>query len=293
MILTLKRDDGKELALTWANGYSTEASDDWFDAKPLTNSTINYANADGGALIKQNYGMLPITVSGMVHGTTLDATRQHAKTLATFLLKNHYYTAIFMGCDGTAMASKEAFISTALAMPMLGKNEAARKYSFQITLSDPYLYEYAVDDKGNEVYANSIEIRRFTAPQGGYVYYGGGYAYYNGGYLYVGSDSTPPTVDVDSIRMVNPVWEIVGPAKNPTLTNVTTNQTISVQVTLSEGQTMLVDTGNRTAYIGTADFTDNVTGEWLQLAVGTNQLRYSTDNDDAPACKVSWNGVLL
>lgn len=294
MRLKLKRDDGQVLDLSTTNGYSTEASDDWFTAKPLRNSTVNYQGYDGGELIKQNYDMWPISVSGSIHGYSLESIRERARKLSAFIAKNHYYTAIFTECDGTQMAARKVFISTALALPRRDKNDSAIKYSFQITLSDPYLYEYAEDEQGNETYANSVSVQRYVEEEGGYEYAGGGYIYYGGGYAYTGIANLPTKADIESVADIYPVWTITGPATNPTITNLSNDVSLAVNTTLSAGQTLVVDCQNRTAYIGTADMTRFVAGDWLVLNPGTNQLRYESDKDtDAKASIVSWNGVVI
>lgn len=293
MILTLKRDDGQRLELSWLNGYSTEASDDWFTAKPMTNSTVDYANADGGMLIKQNYGMWPITISGSVHADSIKQMRDRTQALARFLLKNHYYTAIFTECDGEAMASHEAFVSTSPAITMRGKNEMAQKYSFQITLSDPYLYQYSEDAEGNETYANQLQLRQFIASEGGYASGKTGYVYYAGGYVYVGAQNQPNPVNIIGVKPINPVWIIPGPVTNPSLSNMTNNLQLSVNATIPAGQILVVDSANQTAYVGTADFTRFVVGEWMTLEIGNNLIKFEADDEDGNATSsLNWNEVL-
>ena len=126
----------------------------------------------------------------------------------------------------------------------------------------------------------------------GYRYSGGGYVYYGGGYVYYGARHTDTTVFIDSVIDIAPVWRVVGPAKNPTLLNNTTNKQISYNGTIRDGQVLVVDCQNQTATIGTANVAKNVDGEWMTLASGNNIMSYQTDNTDAPACKLEWNEVL-
>lgn len=289
------RDDGEKLEIGGASGLVNGGTDDWFPAKPLRTSQFNYADADGGQMVKQHYDPWTITFSGYIrrHGPAL--IRESRNDLLHFFANNHYFTAIFTDCTGTEMAGMSGWVSSAPQVVLRGKLDAHPTFTLQLTFGDPFLYEYAEDEEGNPIYAHSITVPKYvdTSEGEGYMYSGSGYIYFGGGYAYIGQQSQIPTINVDSIQAVAPVWKVAGLATNPTITNLTTNTEMSYSGTIAEGQTLVVDCLNQTAMIGTADVSRYLSGDWLTLVPGDNQLQYeSTGKDDAESSTLEWNGVI-
>ena len=289
------RDDGERLAIGGSSGLINGGTDDWFPAKTLRTSSFTYADADGGQMVKQNYDPWPITFSGYIRKATTQATTTARTELLSFFGKNHYFTAVFTDCDGTEMSANSGWVSSAPEVILRGKLERHPTFSLQLTFGDPYLYEYAEDEEGNPTYANSIQVPRYTDTNeaAGYMYVGGGYIYYGGGYAYIGAQSVIPTINVNSTQSVAPIWTVEGQATNPSITNLTTNTEMKYTGTIAEGQTLVVDCLNQTAMIGTADVSRYLSGDWLTLVPGGNQLQYeTTSDDDAQSSTLSWNGVV-
>lgn len=289
------RDDGERLAINGASGLVDRATDDWMPAKTLRTSSFTYADADGGQMVKQHYDPWPITFSGYIVRPSTAATTATRNELLRFFATNHYYTAVFTDCDGVEMSAPSGWLSASPQVTLRSKQERHPTFTLQLTFGDPYLYEYAEDEQGNPTYANSIEVPKYEqkATAAGYMYSGAGYIYYAGGYAYTGEINQAPTIDVNSTQPVAPIWTVTGQATNPSITNLTTNTSMSYKGTIANGQTLVVDCLNQTAMIGTADVSRYLSGDWMTLAVGTNQLRYETTSDgDTKSSKLSWNGVI-
>ena len=289
------RDDGERLAMNGASGLVSQATDDWMPAKTLRTSSFTYADADGGQMVKQHYDPWPITFRGYIVRPTTARTTAARNELLRFFATNHYFTAIFTDCDGTEMSAPSGWISSAPEVTLRGKQERHPTFSLELTFGDPYLYEYSEDEQGNPTYANSIEVPKFeqTATAVGYMYSGAGYIYYSGGYEYKGGINQIPNINVNSTQPVAPIWTVTGQATNPSITNITTNTTMSYGGTIAAGQTLVVDCLNQTAMIGTADVSRFLSGDWLTLAVGLNKLKYETASQrDTKKCEISWNGVI-
>lgn len=297
MKVRFKRDDGEQLEISQSDGFYLNADDEWFDAKPIRNSTVAYQDADGGQLVKQNYDMFPFTVSGFIRTDSGAKSWEAHGKLFRFFQKGHYFTTIFTRCDGVEMANSTVFISTPLQVALQGKSDRFMTWNIQLTLGDPYLYEYAEDDQGNEIYANQVVVTKIRTDSGtkGYQHVANGYIYYRGGYRYTGGlTSTVPVINLESQTSVLPVWVVEGPATNPTLTNRATNETISWSGTLVAGQTLTISTKDRTAFIGTANVTNNLMGEWLTLQPGANQMLFETDNEgDVNQSTIEYDGVVF
>ena len=126
----------------------------------------------------------------------------------------------------------------------------------------------------------SIEIRYATVlnPGGGFVWEDGG----TGGLT---------TITIDAVDLTLPVWTITGPATNPTLSNITTGQTMSWLGTVPSGQTLIIDMNEQTATMAGANVYAFLSGNWVGLAPGTNRISYSVTGTDE-ASTLSWNNIV-
>ena len=127
----------------------------------------------------------------------------------------------------------------------------------------------------------TLKIEYYTE----YTLEGAGYEWEPGG------NTAKTIVTVAGVDSAWPIWTIQGGAQNPTLTNITTGQTISWQGFVPEGQTLTINMAEMTADLAGANVFEYITGEWLRLAPGNNTLVYNAGNADKPST-LSWNGVL-
>lgn len=112
-----------------------------------------------------------------------------------------------------------------------------------------------------------------------------------GGYIWeAGGAGGPTTLTVDGVDNAYPIWTVPGPATNPTLTNITTGQTISWTGTVPNGQELVIDMANQTASLSGANVFEFVSGSWLTLEPGNNRISYNAINANDPS-KLEWNGV--
>lgn len=106
-----------------------------------------------------------------------------------------------------------------------------------------------------------------------------------------GGNTAKTIVTVAGVDSAWPIWTVQGGAQNPTLTNITTGQTISWQGFVPEGQTLTINMAEMTADLAGANVFEYITGEWIRLAPGNNTLVYTAGSADKPST-LSWNGVL-
>lgn len=114
---------------------------------------------------------------------------------------------------------------------------------------------------------------------------GAGYVWEDGG------DGGETTITLDAVEAVRPVWAVTGPATDPTLTNITTGETIAFTGTVPAGQTLTVDMDARTATMAGANVFQYITGDWLRLEPGNNRMSYTATGATEPST-LSWNGVV-
>ena len=127
----------------------------------------------------------------------------------------------------------------------------------------------------------TLKIEYYTE----YTLEGAGYEWEPGG------NTAKTIVTVAGVDSAWPIWTVQGGAQNPTLTNITTGQTITWQGFVPEGQTLTINMAEMTADLAGANVFEYITGEWIRLAPGNNTLVYTAGSADKPST-LSWNGVL-
>ena len=90
-----------------------------------------------------------------------------------------------------------------------------------------------------------------------------------------------------------PIWVITGPGNNPTLTNNTTGQVLQVNVSLTAGQVLTIDTrpGQKTVTISGTSYYSSLTAAsvFWQLAKGVNQFTLSmASTTSASSLALNW-----
>lgn len=140
---------------------------------------------------------------------------------------------------------------------------------------------------------NNITITPSAGAQGELsVHYATGSIDVGAGYEWEeGSDTGTNIIVNNGIDSVNPTWIVPGPATNPTLTNITTGQTIVWEGSVAAGQTLTVDLNRQTAELGGTNVFAQLSGDWVKLAPGPNKLAYSATGA-TEGCRLEWNGVV-
>lgn len=75
--------------------------------------------------------------------------------------------------------------------------------------------------------------------------------------------------------------EVVGTVTNPTITNDTTGDYITINTTLSAGQTLYIDSANYTVTIDGVNALQYMSGDFFDLIEGENDLVFTGSNPDA------------
>lgn len=139
---------------------------------------------------------------------------------------------------------------------------------------------------------NNIALVPSSGAQGELrIIYPTDYALTGGAIWAIGGSGGQNIITVDGVDSAFPVWEVVGPATNPILTNTTTGQSITWNGTVPNGQSLVVDMGEQTATMAGANVFQYIDGQWIRLDAGNNTLTYTATGATAPSI-LSWNGVV-
>ena len=284
------RDDGERLLL--GDGYyDFNQKLQHFQGNTIANDVVEIQGDNGQLLAGQVMRSGAQKFEGYIGDATTNRQiieQKRSDFMAFFRIK-HFYKVIYIFPDGTAIQRQRGYLTDAPTIPEIFQKFP--EYSVALNFEDANYYEYAEDAEGNEIYANIAEIMLNAAKRGGLVWDEFGAVSDSAGYIWEEGESVQNIVTVAGVDSAWPIWTVQGGAQNPTLTNITTGQTISWQGFVPEGQTLTINMAEMTADLAGANVFEYITGEWLRLAPGNNTLVYNAGSADKPST-LSWNGVL-
>ena len=285
------RDDGERLLLG-DGAYEFKDTQQHFQPNTYANDVVELQGTDGQMLAGQVRRTAVQTFSGYIGDATFSqqAVESARRDFMMFFRKQHFYTAVYIFKDGTAIQRKRGYIVNAPSVPELWQKFP--EWSIGLNFEDPNYYEYAENNLGEEIYAHIQSIAIATAISGGLVWDAIGATWDSVGAIWEeGGTGGITTVTVDGVDSAEPIWTVTGPATNPTLTNITTGQTIEWTGTVPSGQTLIVNMDEMTASLEGANVFQFITGTWITLQAGNNRVSYAATGATDPST-LSWNGVV-
>ena len=269
--------------------------------------------SDGKWYIEKQVGK--VVLDGTEDGWTWADTARYAIATANIgareAISDHFTYVNYTGHASTASPSFD--ISSNLASIGFHDKDITSLNNFKTWLSThPTTVYYALAEPVDEEITNEALIAQLDALESASLYLGvnnigtetlnavptlkieyytevdldgAGYEWEEGG------NPAKTIVTVAGVDSAWPIWTVQGGAQNPTLTNITTGQTITWQGFVPEGQTLTINMAEMTADLAGANVFEYITGEWIRLAPGNNTLVYTAGSADKPST-LSWNGVL-
>lgn len=284
------RDDGQRLLL--GDGYyDFNQKLQHFQANTIANDVVEIQGDSGQLLAGQVMRSGAQKFEGYIGDATTNrqTIEQKRSDFMAFFRIKHFYKVIYIFPDGTAIQRQRGYLTDAPTIPEIFQKFP--EYSVALNFEDANYYEYAEDAVGNEIYAHIAEIMLNAAKRGGLVWNAIGAVSDSAGYIWEEGGSVQNIVTVAGVDSAWPIWTVQGGAQNPTLTNITTGQTISWQGFVPAGQTLTINMAEMTADLAGANVFEYITGEWIRLAPGNNTLVYTAGSATDPST-LSWNGVL-
>ena len=270
------RDDGERLLLG-SGRYEFKEDQKHFAANAFSNDVVEVQGNDGVFLAGQVRRAATQVFDGFVgDGTTSKSDVEKWRTdFLRFFRKEHFYKVIYIFPDGTSIQRRQGFIVDAPEVPEL--YQMFPEYHVGLNFEDVNYYTYAEDDDGAEKYARLVELMPYTpATSGGLVWDETGAVWDETGAVWsAGGGAQENIVNVDSIDLVQPIWHVVGPCTNPSVTVLTTGTTLTFNGTVAEGQELVVDNFRQTAMLSGTSVIESMSGDWLLLAPGANRVVYN------------------
>lgn len=291
ILALFERDDGERFLL----------GDGWFDFKDsqqhfqpntIASDIVELQGADGQLLAGQVRRGAVQNFDGYIGDaiTTKAETEHHRQEFLRFFQVRRFYKVIYIMPDGTAIQRRRGYLTDAPSAPEI--RQKSPEYHVALNFEDVNYYEYSEDDQGQEIYSNIQSIGISSDITGGLVWDANGAESDANGFVWkAGNSGGPTTVTNDGVAEALPVWTVTGPATNPSLTNITNGQILNFNGIVPAGQTLTVDMANQTATMAGANVFALISGDWIQLAVGTNKITYSATGATEPST-LSWNDIV-
>lgn len=287
------RDDGERFLLG-SGAYHFNSKQLHFVANTFQNDLVEVQGNDGIMLAGQVRRGATQPFDGYIGDATVskEDVEEYRKEFFSFFRKNYYYKVVYILPSGGAIQRQRGFIVDAPEVKEFW--QIYPEYHVAMNFEDINYYSYAEDEHGQEIYGKSATIQiSIGARDGGVVWDEYGATWDNVGMIWApttGSGYT--TIQVDSIDYVYPTWEVEGPAVNPILSNLSTNETLYYSGNVSANQKLVIDMNTKTALINGLSVIGNVSGDWMRLRPGNNNISYTVTNPDAKSSTLKWQEVV-
>lgn len=252
------------------------------DNPEVRESADNIVEGDGGVHGSFYYGRRPITLEGMIVNPTSPTNR------------NQKMTQLMRACNAmrsdalltwTPTGGVQQAILVRKQQPLRISGTWQKTFQLSLVAADPRIYAY----NPNTANVNAASVG--TEPGVGFdlafdMFFPTGTVL---GQLFVSNNGNAVTY---------PVLTVEGPVTNPSITNVTTGETIALTYTLTAGESLVIDTLNHTVLLnnttsryGAVDFQNT---QWWGLNPGTNELQFLSIASASPAqLVVTWRDAWL
>jgi hypothetical protein len=255
----------------------------------ISSTDVDYTDVNGGEMILQKLPPQIQPFEGIIYPKTSDYWDLYFK-LGSFFQINHYYTIIYIKKSGQLFAQRGAWLINNLQVSPNAAEEYSN-FSIAFKCKTSLLYEYAEDSDGNETYANSALLPLLASAQGGQEWDTIGQVWDNvGSYWSTGSGGLQ-SISINSVTDIYPVWVVKGSSINPSIQNNTTDTIATYNGTVAEGQTLVVDFAEGTAYLDGALVTRNVSGQ-VYFRPGMNIAGFNSDGGSSINSTIKWNSVI-
>lgn len=292
-ILALFIRDDNERFLLGSGAYEFAEKQQHFAANNYSNDVVEVQGNDGAFLAGQVRRASVQSFDGYIGDVTVSKSdiESYRRDFFAYFQKNHFYTVVYVMCDGSAIQRRRGYIVDAPEVKEMWQKFP--EYHVALNFEDVNYYTYAENDQGEEIFSNFATVGTSAQDTGGLVWDEYGVTWDEYGAIWEeGGGSDIVTVTNNSISNVNPTITITGLAENPEFSNLTTNQTLYYNGNITSTQTLVINVARKTALLNGTSVISKISGDWPTLAPGNNRLTYTTENSSAPAATIEWQEVV-
>ena len=305
------RDDGVRFLLGGGDYPFTE-SQLHFNGEVIANDVIELQGTDGQLLAGQVRRSATQQWDGYIGSAsdaplrtssgTLLTTEQLRTNFLNFFEVRHHYTVVYVDKNGVAIQSRVGYLVDAPEVKEI--IQMSPQYHVAMNFEDPNYYSYDEDENGNEIYGNTYILQPYQTGIGGVVWDNSAESGVTTdgaqwsdtadeeGLVWERGGSGINYVDNSGARAY-PIITISGAVQDPVIENLTTGDRIAYSGTISANQTLTLDAENQTATLDGLNVFDKISGNFITLATGRNNIQYlATAPSDSNLAVMKWRVVV-
>lgn len=256
------------LEMVFENGFIIQSLEG-LDNPDMRISRDELTGLDGGNIWARLYGMRGIAIMGSVFGQTVDEFFANKKALIQAFNKNSDDWFVVTLWNGQSRRIRAKSI-TLPEMPIREAEIDHTRFRVEVLCEDPYWrdnaeVEYTVGLSQAEGLAIPFEIPAIMGQ---------------------GDNSNTITINNEGDESVYPYIKITGTVVNPVVTNITTGEEFEIETTIASGEfvELFVDqTGKVVLLNSTTKYWQYLSGNFIKIAAGTNQLVFNAQSYNAEA----------
>lgn len=157
-------------------------------------------------------------------------------------------------------------------------------FAIDLFAGDPFWRDYTFESP------NEVPINKQVS--GGLQWTSAGLAWLSDG-LHWSSGSGNTVIVNGGAETVYPTITIDGVVHNPSIQNIDTGQTFSLNISTNDSDKIVIDMDNETVTLNGSNITNNISsGDWWGLKPGNTQIGYTTANgNDTASVMASWRDL--
>ena len=169
-ILALFIRDDNERFLLGSGAYEFKEEQQHFAANNYSNDVVEVQGNDGAFLAGQVRRASVQSFDGYIGDVTVSKSSIEAyrREFFKFFQKNHFFTVVYVMCDGSAIQRRRGYIVDAPEVKEMWQKFP--EYHVALNFEDVNYYTYAEDDEGKEIFSNYATIPTSAATVGGLVW---------------------------------------------------------------------------------------------------------------------------
>lgn len=246
----------------------------------IRTSSFLYSGRSGGLVTDQLFGFRQIDITGKIG--SVGGTRDQQKIDRQALVDSMPLGATFP-VYVTLFNNETYRIDCNLTDLKLEYSRAGYMSDFliQLTAGDPLFYSTEGGDEQTATINLLVQTGGYVTPYDLPVDWA------------VGAQAT--TVLNSGNTIVLPIIELHDEAHDPIITNQTTGQTFGLDISMEDGDVIVIDMGNRTVKLNGSSIMGNRTGDssWWGLTPGNNSIVLTSDTgDDNVYAELIWRNGL-
>ena len=252
-----------------------------FGDPDLRNSQYVFSGADGGSVDDQFYGVRQIPLDFFVHSKDKDEMQAEMSKIARVIkIRDNLRVQLFTpaGRIYQTVAKLTEPLDPKIEWPQIAD------YNIRLVAGDHRMYDFT------DGAAMKAELER---PRDGGLLWSTTGLLWNADGLRWEAGGGAVMVTNDGNTHVWPIITLTGSAINPSVTNQTTGEELSLNISMTDSDVVVFDTYNREVLLNGVNIANNlVSDQYWRLVPGLNELILNSNgNNDTVTAVVEWHNV--